>query len=147
MKKFINQKRNKIRVQITYIAKVFLQLKGNVFPECRKLTMARKLRHSMDFPIQSQRGRGLALTHSPFHPPGVLRQSHRHLDGGVPALRLLGAAGVRRRQLHRPPAQGAAALPAEATTHEGESAEPTAPSAVTFFFPPVDLIHVLLKNK
>lgn len=51
---------------------------------------------------------------------GVLRQSHRHLDGRVSAVRLLRPAGVRRRQLHRPPTQGAAALQTEATTREGE---------------------------
>lgn len=51
---------------------------------------------------------------------GVLRKSHRHLDGRLSAVCVLGPAGVRRRQLHRPPTQGAAALPTEATTHEGE---------------------------
>lgn len=39
---------------------------------------------------------GLALSVS-LPSVGVLRESHRHLDGRVSALRLLGAAGVRRR--------------------------------------------------
>lgn len=38
----------------------------------------------------------------------------------MPAVCVLGPAGVRRRQLHRSPTQGAAALQEEATTHEGE---------------------------
>jgi len=51
---------------------------------------------------------------------GVLRQSHRHLDGRVSAVRVLRPAGVRRRQLHRPATQRAAALQTEATAREGE---------------------------
>lgn len=55
---------------------------------------------------------------------GVLREGHRYLDGRVSAVRVLRPAGVRRRQLHRPPTQGAAALQTEAATHEGEYARP-----------------------
>ncbi|XP_061541228.1 glycine receptor subunit alphaZ1 isoform X2 [Phycodurus eques] len=50
---------------------------------------------------------------------GVLREGHRHLDGRVSAVRLFGAAGVRRCQLHRSPAQRTPSLPPAAATHEG----------------------------
>lgn len=60
----------------------------------------------------------MPLTRSP--PTGVLRKSHRYLDGRVSVVRVLGPAGVCCCQLHRPPTQGAAALQTEATTHEGE---------------------------
>lgn len=54
-----------------------------------------------------------------FPSTGVLRESHRHLDGCLSAVCVLSPARVRSRELHRPPTQGAAALPTEATTHEG----------------------------
>lgn len=41
---------------------------------------------------------------------GLLCEGYRHLDGGVPALRLLRIVGIRRRQLCVQATQGAAAI-------------------------------------
>lgn len=53
-------------------------------------------------------------------PAGVLCESHWYLDGSLSAVCLFGLVGIRRRELYRPPAQGAAALQTETTTHEGK---------------------------
>lgn len=41
---------------------------------------------------------------------GLLCEGYRHLDGGVPPLRLLRFVGIRRRQLRIQATQGAAAI-------------------------------------
>lgn len=64
---------------------------------------------------------------------GLLREGHRHLDGRLPALRLRRLAGVRRRQLRVPAAQGVhAPAAAPAAAEDGEclpAAGTTSPSS------------------